>query len=94
MNRYLWFSAFAICGIAFYVWIETWAHYNREKLEELLEGSEKSRKPDCLCSRDESGLRFDIVCPRHDGEFIVDTTSWPSSITVPNDNGTSITHTN
>lgn len=43
MSRYLWFSAFAICGIAFYVWIETWAHYNREKLEELLAESEKSR---------------------------------------------------
>ncbi len=41
--RTLWFSAFAICGIAFYVWLETWAQVHRQAYERLLEESEKTR---------------------------------------------------
>ncbi len=43
MTRYLYFSAFAICGIAFYIWIETWAQAHRQAMERLLEESEESR---------------------------------------------------
>lgn len=41
--RTLYFTAFAICGIAAYLWIETWAQANRQAYERLLEESEKSR---------------------------------------------------
>jgi len=25
----------------------------------------------CLCGLDDSGFRLDIVCPRHDGDFVI-----------------------
>ena len=43
MSRYLWISAFAICGLAAWAWIETIAHAHREAMERLLAESEKSR---------------------------------------------------
>ncbi len=78
--RTLYFSAFAICGIAFYVWIETWAQAHRQAhqrlLEELNPCLQHGRNAECeLCNT------------------TFTSTSWPDSITVPNDNGTSITHT-
>lgn len=41
--RYMYFTAFAICGIALYLWIETWAQAHRRAFQRLLEESEKTR---------------------------------------------------
>lgn len=79
--RYLWFSAFAICGIAFYLWLETWAQAHRQAHERLLEELATDRD-----FRIEEDTEANLVC-------IDASTSWPDSITVPNDNGTSITAT-
>jgi hypothetical protein len=87
MTRYLWFSAFAICGIAFYVWIETWAQAHRQAMERLLEEAEESR---AFTALSEASFAEDWDNPI---EGYSDSTAWPPSITVPNDNGTSITHT-
>ncbi len=51
--RTLWFTAFAICGIAFYVWIETWAQAHREAMERLLEESDRTH---CLTAEDDPVL--------------------------------------
>lgn len=75
--RYMYFTAFAICGIAFYVWIETWAQAHREAHQRLLE----ELNP-CLQHGDTKECE---LCN-------TTVTSWPDNITVPNDNGTSITH--
>lgn len=45
--RYLWFSAFAICGLAAWAWIETWAHAHREAHQRLLEEL-NTKIPACL----------------------------------------------
>ncbi len=82
MTRYLWFSAFAICGIALYTWIETWAQAHRQTYERLL-------------AELNSCLRHGYPEPCALCELCGFTgTSWPDSITVPSDNGTSIASNN
>lgn len=72
--RELWFSAFAICGVALYLCIETWAQAHREAHQRILD----ELNP-CL----QHGQA--VECEECN-------TSWPDCITVPSDNGTSITH--
>lgn len=76
--RYLWLSVFALCGLALYTWIETWAQAHREAHERLLEELNPCLKHGHTQECEECNIPFMG-------------TSWPDSITVPNDNGTSLT---
>lgn len=77
--RYLWLSAFALCGLAAWAWIETWAQAHREAHQRLLDELNAETCPSERCE----------CIP-----IVNDVTSWPDSITVSDFNGTSITHTN
>lgn len=81
--RTLYFTAFVICGIAFCVWLETWAQANRQAYERLLEELADTE----LCTQQGYCGPCEAFHPFPVG------TSWPNSITISNHNGSSITHT-
>ena len=49
----------------------TWHHINRDGITQYLKVTPDGPVlPECLCHYDqETGVRLDVVCPRHDGVF-------------------------